>query len=823
MGIDLTGIFNPEAKTIRKIFGDSDSYYQIPDYQRPYSWDTERVEQLFDDIYLTMKDAVDPNTTTYFLGPIILIKTKEGFEVVDGQQRLTALTILFCVFRDLYANTDNQVINSVKSLIDQKYRLRLITQLQYQNKFEQEILEKIKLPEEEPSLKEREKNNFLNTVLVFKEKLAELSEEERKNLLNFILDNVVMITITCTDKSYAIKLFQILNARGLDLNAADLIKSYLYGKCQDDTKRNQFIATWRQIEDLCEQIDEKLIDVLTYYTYYLLAKNPEKSVYEELEAQFKSKDPNTIVFELKTFVDKYNEIQKTDSKLIYSFYYLQNQFYWKAVLSTAKIESFNNFDKLSVELQRLYYLYWIAGYTSTRVKQITFNIIGWIKDKKDLNFIKEQIELKIKKDKILQDVISAIKSEAYGEPWLRPLLVLIEYNQTDNSKVAFIELDNKIHVDHILPEKWSAVKEWREMWNEQQAKYWLMRIGNLTLLSGKKNISQQNDPPSKKKEMYKKGFGGKTAFEMSKQVIDTFEKEGWNENHVEERQTLMLTEIGKVFCINPFEEFSEDENEILPTIQTKELYDELEKQIMAIGTDVKVESKKHYIAFKRKSNFATLKVQQNKIKIWVKLNDKDKLEEGTETRDVSEIGHHGTGDTELILDSNEKLLEIIKLIKKSYDNELSTNSDSKLPTELQKQRINFFNDITKRINQIDSSIIPNFDQNYSDYCPIPTGFGNIHFEWCFNKGKHFAIELHLERNPEDNKQILNKIKHIIPEISRVTGDNAQSKTWHGKAEWESIYIQREYIELDDELKTWAIEKMKQLIDIAKPELNKLKL
>ena len=141
---DLSAIFKPEAKTIMKIFGDADSYYQIPDYQRPYSWNDEQIEQLWDDIYSAMKS----NDESYFLGPMILIRTNDGyFEVVDGQQRLTTLMILFCVLRDLYLKDDNRILNAIKSLVDQKYRLRLITQSHYQNQFEQEILDGIKLPQ----------------------------------------------------------------------------------------------------------------------------------------------------------------------------------------------------------------------------------------------------------------------------------------------------------------------------------------------------------------------------------------------------------------------------------------------------------------------------------------------------------------------------------------------------------------------------------------------------------------------------------------------------------------------------------------------------
>src|SRR3989304_6903439 len=120
---DTSGIFKPDAKTIVKIFSDADSYYQVPDYQRPYSWEDEQIEQLWDDL----NSAIESGDESYFLGPMILIKTKDGFDVVDGQQRLTTLTILFCVIRDLYKDEleklDRALIkkikNAIKSMVDE--------------------------------------------------------------------------------------------------------------------------------------------------------------------------------------------------------------------------------------------------------------------------------------------------------------------------------------------------------------------------------------------------------------------------------------------------------------------------------------------------------------------------------------------------------------------------------------------------------------------------------------------------------------------------------------------------------------------------------
>jgi uncharacterized protein with ParB-like and HNH nuclease domain len=117
---DVYGVFKPDTKTVRDVF-DGTNYYQIPDYQRPYDWRDEEIGKLWEDVY----SAFDGKDETYFMGSVILAQTEDGyFEVVDGQQRLTTLTILFCVLRDHYLKKikdevlKNQISNAIESLVD---------------------------------------------------------------------------------------------------------------------------------------------------------------------------------------------------------------------------------------------------------------------------------------------------------------------------------------------------------------------------------------------------------------------------------------------------------------------------------------------------------------------------------------------------------------------------------------------------------------------------------------------------------------------------------------------------------------------------------
>jgi len=92
-----------EAKieNIKKILVDDEKFYQVPDYQRPYSWDKDNVSDLIDD--LTEAYLIDENKT-YFCGSLVVVRneSEKRFDIIDGQQRITTFTIIACVFRDIY-------------------------------------------------------------------------------------------------------------------------------------------------------------------------------------------------------------------------------------------------------------------------------------------------------------------------------------------------------------------------------------------------------------------------------------------------------------------------------------------------------------------------------------------------------------------------------------------------------------------------------------------------------------------------------------------------------------------------------------------------
>lgn len=311
---DVLGVFEPHTKSVKSIFGEPTSYYQIPDYQRPYDWEDEQIQQLWDDIY----SSFDSKEDFYFLGPMILVKTKDGYlEVVDGQQRLTTLTILFCVLRDLFFQhlkrkdeiLKNQILDSIESMRMKKYRLRLITQAQYQNRFEQEILRKVMLPQEALTQRQKKKSKykFMNAALVLKNSLDEIYDDfgmyRIRALVQFILDKVVFITIICSDIVSAIKIFQIINTRGLELSLADLVKSSLLARLDDEKKREHFMASWRDIEKISENNDETVSELLRYYAFYLLASKPKNLFTKNSKRSSRRKKPTKLSMNFKNLLN----------------------------------------------------------------------------------------------------------------------------------------------------------------------------------------------------------------------------------------------------------------------------------------------------------------------------------------------------------------------------------------------------------------------------------------------------------------------------------------------------------------------------------------
>ncbi len=583
----MEDIFKPLSLTLKQLFGNADALYQIPRYQRPYSWGDEQLEKLWDDL----KEARE-NEPNYFLGSIITAKPESAsnyIDVVDGQQRLTTLLILLCVYRDLYPNINSDILdtdpfaidaNTIKTSIkfnDRFERLRLKTHSNHESEFQNIVLQdgrsilNSRPLKKELKREEDPKFKFMNTASFFTEKLEELGEVEAGKFINYLFNSVKIIRIDCQSVSFAIKLFQVLNDRGLDLSNSDLIKSYLIGeihkKYEKDIelkkqKEDQFMDDWKYCETIAIDTEESMNELFVIYEYYLLGDNPKRALYDELVTLFENRDSNAVIADFKKFVTRYKEdIYNREDPIMFSFWYIKWRMYWRSIVLTALHTGYKDYEAFLIVFRRYYYINWIAGNTLTKIKQTSFNIIKWLKENQTISFIRRELENSLSEatNNTIHRATENLNYDIYYEAWCKPLLFLIEYNQQESPK--FLPMwDKNIHIEHIIPQAYTKNKDWRHCEEIEGIDDWINSGGNLTLLSGSKNIAASNNGFVKKMAAYdarghhKASDDKITSFTITQNIVNDYKSQNfnkeWNIAAINSRWEWFCDEVEKILEID---------------------------------------------------------------------------------------------------------------------------------------------------------------------------------------------------------------------------------------------------------------------------------
>jgi uncharacterized protein with ParB-like and HNH nuclease domain len=251
---------NYDAVSIQDLFSRHD-YYQVPRYQRGYSWTNEEVQALLDDLYEVYTKFPDE---AYLLGQIIVcpsINRKEDFnswDVIDGQQRLTtlyliALTIYRAVnsdFLDGRGKKTKQRVSDIESLLywfleddsSETPQARLNTAADGPE-FVNKLLQGQELPEQDSSPTQGHIREAIETIEVFFQSKFENLFDSWK-FLEYILDHAVVIKLQLDDTNHALRVFLKVNNRGLVLDDADLLKSLLFQKVQSDSDFDTLSKNW---------------------------------------------------------------------------------------------------------------------------------------------------------------------------------------------------------------------------------------------------------------------------------------------------------------------------------------------------------------------------------------------------------------------------------------------------------------------------------------------------------------------------------------------------------------------------------------------------
>ena len=539
-----------EIKNIKKILVNDEKFYQIPDYQRPYSWDKDNISDLIEDL---TNSYLNEELENYFCGSLVLVKNdeKERYDVIDGQQRLTTFTILACVIRDLFFNELNNrakdyILNSIQDKYDEnKRKLKFLTDIKYQNDFEEKVLKKIFFLNTNQIEKELKDNQYLKNAHYIKDFLVEKIEENSIDINDFVIwfyEKVVLTEIICPSPDSAIKIFNVLNDRGMPLSPIDILKASLMQTLSKED-RDVFKVVWGDINSNLQFYDLELESMLNTYLYYKIATNPKNRIDKELINIFKKENKTSleIINEIKDFSKAYIRLLTMQDKNIYLLRYLKHKIYWHSILSTAIFIEYKDIEELKRLLIAYYYQNWIAGATVARIKQTSFNILKLVKNKESIKKIKKEMKINLKKydtTKQYKDEISS--SYVYGRKWDKAILLLIEYFSDDNEYPSFIPINSRLHLEHILPQ--TSTEYWDLLFDKDEKEKWTNSLANLTLLSMRKNIQASNLSFDEKKEAYFNKDNVITSFNITKDILK-YDK--WNVSSLENRENKLLCEIDK--------------------------------------------------------------------------------------------------------------------------------------------------------------------------------------------------------------------------------------------------------------------------------------
>ncbi|KAA6507604.1 DUF262 domain-containing protein [Helicobacter pylori] len=552
-------------------------YYQIPIYQRPYQWTEENCEKLLDDLFFNYEDDRESD---YFCGSLVLILISEDskkartYDIVDGQQRLSTFILLAKVLATLYSErlTEESKDYLQESLITKygkKDRLNF-NAMGFDSKkdFQYALTSFNDVPIS------NNKNNYLKNAICLKNYLKKKEIEDINDFIEWLYFKVVFITIIGPDADKALRIFNVLNARGLALNATDIFKGELL-KHAKEHEREEFVSRWNDLSQKCSDNDLKIETLFSWYLTYLNPVTSKEKMEKRLVTWFKNlnKTPLEYLKGVEDFYNAYGEVLEMQDRHAYLLSYVASD-YWRVVLCTSLLHRYSDQDieALKELLVKFYYQNWVAGRTNSKIEQTCCNIINALKEKKSIENIASIVKKYLDNNNVTQHFKENLEDDhlytkfyytgktAKKNSWVKPILILVNYFMSDNANPAYIKMDDDLHVERILPQNPDPSSQWVKDFSEEERGLYTHSLANLTLLGGKKNTKALNQALNQdfkeKKEIYmgkpialdnKKTFKVMTCYDMTKNDVCRYTE--WTPTSLEKRKEELIQKIESVLAL----------------------------------------------------------------------------------------------------------------------------------------------------------------------------------------------------------------------------------------------------------------------------------
>lgn len=560
---------------LSKIFS-SDFEYHIPGYQRPYSWTKEETGLLFDDLYNFFQEEKSDN---YFLGSIVLIKEeqKRYAEVIDGQQRLTTLSILFSAMADAFGDSECKsdckayLCEKGKALegIEAKPRVFL---RDADHPFFYKYIQNVQLDAlvalDPVTLDTEAKKHIRENCALLREKLKDifLDDKQRLEFTQFLLTRCYLVVVSTPSQESAFRIFTVMNSRGLDLLPTDIIKSTVIGNLPKE-KQQEYTEKWEGLEELTGR--DGFNEVFTHTRTIFVKERQKKTLREEFEEYIlKTVSPKRLIDDyLVPYTNAYVQLKNCEFTATHHADEVNGLLFW--------LNKTNNSDWMPPAIKFLAehpndseYVLWfirklerLASYLLVTAQDVNHRVdrYKWL-----------LVEMEGRPDSTLTSPLRNIELTDWEKEHFRQTLDGEIYTMTAQRRNYIIQrLDSFMSdggasynqklftIEHVLPQHPPVHGSWPELWpDEQERMYWLNRIANLAPLTRQRNSAAQNYGFTTKKEKYFQSKGGTSSYVLTTQVIN---EPKWTPDVVKKRQETLNEVFAEKWELSPSRQSETDE------------------------------------------------------------------------------------------------------------------------------------------------------------------------------------------------------------------------------------------------------------------------
>ena len=537
---------------LHKVFG-SDYDFRIPDYQRPYAWGTEQAQQLLEDLV----EAVGSDEP-YFLGSMVLVKTdgNADSEVIDGQQRLTTLTILLATVRGLAQqggvrdSLGRMIVEPGDELLGLKEKPRLALRKRDQDFFRKYVQEPgsvedlVELGDEE--LKTDAQKAIRDNARVLRTALVRMGEEARRELVKMISSQTFLVVVSTPNLASAHRIFSVMNARGLDLSPADIFKSKVIGELDDEYARK-----WEDAEVMLGRGD--FADLFLYIRMIfakekakelLLTEFPKQVLNEYLPSRGREFVDDVVVPYAEAFAQirdfRYESSVKAEriNAWFRRLAQIDNSDWLPPALWALRHHGndtdwldgfFRNLERLAASL------FVRRVYTTPRVARYS-NLLRDLAAGHGLGSPAFELSPEERAETVRQ-----LDGALYLVQKTRKY-VLLRLDEMLAGSAGVVHDFPIITVEHVLPQNPAEGSVWRDDFSAEDRVAWTHRLANLVLLSRTKNSQAQNYDFVAKKQKYFLSRHGVAAFPLTSQVLAHAE---WTPAVLEARQKELLRTLSE--------------------------------------------------------------------------------------------------------------------------------------------------------------------------------------------------------------------------------------------------------------------------------------